>query len=96
VNLEGALTWAFEFEDQPMFAGFRVLSTRGGVTLPVFNTFRMFGRMSGTDVSVSSTGEIPLTTILNSGGRGADSDVSARATIDADLTTRRDEARGPP
>ena len=24
VNLEGALTWAFEFEDQPYFAGFRV------------------------------------------------------------------------
>src|SRR4029453_673853 len=27
VNLEGALTWAFEFEDQPYFAGFRVLAT---------------------------------------------------------------------
>ncbi len=28
VNLEGALTWAFEFEDQPYFAGFRVLATQ--------------------------------------------------------------------
>ena len=27
VNLEGALTWAFEFEDQPFFAGFRVLAS---------------------------------------------------------------------
>src|SRR5204863_34522 len=27
VNLEGALTWAFEFEDQPYFAGFRVMAT---------------------------------------------------------------------
>ena len=29
VNLEGSLTWAFEFEDQPYFAGFRVLATNG-------------------------------------------------------------------
>ena len=28
VNLEGALTWAFEFEDQPYFAGFRSLATQ--------------------------------------------------------------------
>jgi xylan 1,4-beta-xylosidase len=47
VSLEGALSWAFEFEDQPIFAGFRVLATTGGITLPVFNVFRMFGRMSG-------------------------------------------------
>jgi len=30
VNLEGSLTWAFEFEDQPYFTGFRVLATGGG------------------------------------------------------------------
>ena len=29
VNFEGAVTWAFEFEGQPYFAGFRVLSTNG-------------------------------------------------------------------
>ena len=29
VNLEGALTWAFEFEDQPPFAGFRQLAGDG-------------------------------------------------------------------
>ena len=46
VNLEGALTWAFEFEDQPYFAGFRVLATNG-IDLPVLNVFRMFGRMGG-------------------------------------------------
>ena len=28
MNLEGALTWAFEFEDQPYFAGFRALATQ--------------------------------------------------------------------
>ena len=41
VNLEGALTWAFEFEDQPYFAGFRALATRRH-RLPVLNVFRMF------------------------------------------------------
>jgi xylan 1,4-beta-xylosidase len=29
VNLEGSLTWAFEFEDQPYFAGFRSLASNG-------------------------------------------------------------------
>ena len=28
-NLEGALTWAFEFENQPYFAGFRALASNG-------------------------------------------------------------------
>ena len=44
MNLEGALTWAFEFEDQPYFAGFRVLASNG-INLPVFNVFRMFSQM---------------------------------------------------
>src|SRR6185312_4659524 len=34
VNLEGALTWAFEFENQRYFAGFRVLATNG-IDMPV-------------------------------------------------------------
>ena len=46
VNLEGALTWAFEFEDQPPFAGFRALAS-DGLDLPVLNVFRMFAKMSG-------------------------------------------------
>ena len=46
VNLEGALTWAFEFEDQPYFAGFRALASNG-IDLPVLNVFRMFGKMGG-------------------------------------------------
>ena len=43
VNLEGALTWAFEFEDQPLFAGFCALAS-DGLDLPVLNVFRMFGK----------------------------------------------------
>src|SRR6185295_7756776 len=46
VRLEGALTWAFEFENDPYFAGFRVLASNG-LTLPVFNVFRMFAHLKG-------------------------------------------------
>ena len=63
VNLEGALTWAFEFEDQPLFAGFRQLAT-GGIDLPVLNVFRMFSKMSGQRVAVESDAAIPLDSIV--------------------------------
>ncbi len=53
VNLLGAVTWAFEFEDQPWFAGFRDMATNG-VDKPVLNVFRMFGMMQGNRVDVSS------------------------------------------
>lgn len=81
VNLEGALTWAFEFEDQPYFAGFRVLATNG-IDLPVLNVFRMFSKMSGQRVSVKSDGETPLDTMLKDGVRSWP-DISAFASIDA-------------
>jgi len=29
VTVEGSVTWAFEFENQPYFAGFRELATNG-------------------------------------------------------------------
>ncbi len=51
VNLQGALTWAFEFEDQEWFAGFRELASNG-VDKPVMNVFRMFGMMRGQRVLV--------------------------------------------
>jgi xylan 1,4-beta-xylosidase len=68
ITLEGALTWAFEFEDQPYFAGFRALASNG-LDLPVLNIFRMFAKMDGRRVPVSSTGEAPLDRILASGVR---------------------------
>jgi xylan 1,4-beta-xylosidase len=79
VNFEGALTWAFEFEDQPWFAGYRALATNG-VELPVFNTFRMFGQMSGQRIAVTSSGDAGLDRILRQGVRGQP-DVSAMATL---------------
>jgi xylan 1,4-beta-xylosidase len=80
VNLEGALTWAFEFEDQPPFAGFRQLAG-GGIDLPVLNVFRMFAKMGGERVAVNSSGGLDAQTILKSGVRG-NPDVSALASLD--------------
>ena len=79
VNFEGAVTWAFEFEDQPYFAGFRVLSTNG-IPLPVLNVFRMFGMMGGQRVGVQSSGEVGLEAIRKRGVR-SEPDVSALASV---------------
>ncbi len=79
VNLEGALTWAFEFEDQPPFAGFRTLAS-DGIDLPVLNVFRMFSQMGGRQLATESDGEVPLDLILQDGVR-ARPDVSALASL---------------
>jgi xylan 1,4-beta-xylosidase len=85
VNLEGALTWAFEFEDQPYFAGQRVMATNG-ITLPVFNVFRMFSRMAPDRVAVESSGAVGLDEILSRGVRGKP-DVAALASRGATKLT---------
>jgi xylan 1,4-beta-xylosidase len=80
VHLEGALTWAFEFENQPYFAGFRVLSSNG-LDLPVLNAFRMLGKMGGRRLSVTSTHDPGVETMRREGVRGQP-DVSALASLD--------------
>jgi xylan 1,4-beta-xylosidase len=80
VNLEGALTWAFEFEGHPYFAGFRSLATNG-IDKPVLNVFRMYGKMSGQRLTVTSDKAVPLDQILQRGVRGQP-DVSALASRD--------------
>jgi xylan 1,4-beta-xylosidase len=80
VNLEGALTWAFEFEDQPLFKGFRVLAS-GGIDLPLLNVLRMFNRLSGRRLAVQSDAAVALDDILRSGVR-ANPDVAALASLD--------------
>ncbi|HMJ66157.1 MAG TPA: beta-xylosidase [Candidatus Binatia bacterium] len=80
VNLEGALTWAFEFEDQPYFAGFRSLASNG-IDKPVLNVFRMFSQMTGERLHAESDHAVPLETILRTGVREKP-DVSALATLD--------------
>lgn len=68
-NLAGILTWAFEFEDQPYFLGYRTLATNG-VDKPVLNLFRMLGLMSGERVEVKSSAAVELDEIVASGVRG--------------------------
>jgi xylan 1,4-beta-xylosidase len=80
VKLEGALTWAFEFEDQPYFAGFRALASNG-LDLPVLNVFRMFGKMGGRRVVAESSADPGLEAIVRDGVRGAP-DVSALAALE--------------
>jgi xylan 1,4-beta-xylosidase len=80
VNLEGALTWAFEFEDQPYFAGFRVLATNG-IDQPVLNVFRMFSRMGAQRLAVTSDGAVPLDAMIKNGVRDTP-DVAALASRD--------------
>jgi xylan 1,4-beta-xylosidase len=79
VNLDAALTWAFTFENQPPFAGFRQLASCG-IDLPVLNVFRLFSRMNGQRVTVKSDSAIPLEAILKSGVRQSP-DVSALAAL---------------
>ena len=78
INLLGAVTWSFEFENQPWFAGFRDLATNG-VDKPVLNVFRMFGLMKGTRVEAKSNRMYPLKSILDSSIRKS-ADIGALAT----------------
>lgn len=77
-NLLGAVSWSFEFEDQPWFAGFRDLATNG-VDKPVLNVFRMFGTMRGMRVQTESNRMYPLNTVLDSSIRGPKTDIGALA-----------------
>jgi xylan 1,4-beta-xylosidase len=81
VNLIGSVTWAFQFDDQPYFHGFRDLATNG-IDKPVLNVFRMLGRMSGDRVAITSTGGLSLEDVRDHGVRGR-ADISALATRDA-------------
>ncbi len=78
-NLLGAVTWAFEFENQPWFYGFRDLATNG-VDKPVLNVFRMFGKMQGDFVEAKSDHSYPLQMALDSSFRGPKTDIGTLAT----------------
>lgn len=78
VNFEGAVTWAFEFENQPYFDGFRDLATNG-IDKPVLNVFRMFGLMDGQRLAVTSSGAVTLDAMLQTGVKESP-DVNAVAT----------------
>ena len=77
VNLLGAVTWAFLFEGQPYFDGFRDLATNG-IAKPVLNTFRMLGQMRGDRVASVSSAGLAVDEIRDAGVRGVP-DISALA-----------------
>jgi xylan 1,4-beta-xylosidase len=66
VNLRGAVSWSFEFEDQEWFAGFRDLATNG-VDKPVLNVFRMFGLMGGKRIAVKTKNGLNAADIITNG-----------------------------
>ena len=78
VTLEGALTWAFTFVDQPWFAGYRQLATHG-VDLPVLNVFRLFSRLGATQVAAISSAQVDLDQVM-SNGVGQSPDIGVLAT----------------
>ncbi|QHT66255.1 beta-xylosidase [Rhodocytophaga rosea] len=80
-NFKGAVSWSFEFENQPWFYGFRDLATNG-VDKPVLNVFRMFGMMQGNRVEVNSEGAYTLEQARDSSIRGSRPDINALATKD--------------
>lgn len=82
VNLEGVVSWSFEFEDQPWFAGYRQLSTNG-VDLPVLNVFRLFAQLGETKLATTNDAQVPLDVLMKSGVQG-DADIGSIATRTAD------------
>lgn len=71
-NLLGSVTWAFEFEDQPYFEGFRELATNG-LDKPVLNAFRMFGllapNLATNRVQVTSSDALSSVDVVREGVR---------------------------
>jgi xylan 1,4-beta-xylosidase len=80
INFLGAVTWAFEFENQPPFAGFRELAT-SGIDKAVLNAFRMLGLLGSERVEATSSGALPREQVVKAGVRGQ-SDIGVIAARD--------------
>jgi xylan 1,4-beta-xylosidase len=79
-NLQGAVSWAFTFAEQPWFNGLRALTTNE-VALPVLNTFELFAKLERRRLIVDAPGMLPVDAIIADSVRGA-SDLGAIASID--------------
>ncbi len=78
IHFAGAVTWSFEFEDQPYFEGFRDLATNG-LDKPVLNGFRMFGLLGRERLKTESSAGLSAEEVLQAGVRGKP-DIKAIAT----------------
>jgi xylan 1,4-beta-xylosidase len=83
VRVLGAVTWAFTFENQPYFAGFRELATNG-VDKAVLNVFRMMAMLDGDWLRTESSGALPEEQIVTHS-------VTDAPDVDAIATRRMDE-----
>jgi xylan 1,4-beta-xylosidase len=81
INFKGAVTWAFEFEDQPWFNGYRDLATNG-IDKPVLNVFRMFGMMTGDRAEVTGNISYNVMAARDSSIRKSERDINAIASVD--------------
>jgi xylan 1,4-beta-xylosidase len=84
-NIEGMLTWAFVFENQPYFDGFRTLATNG-IDKPILNLFRMDGLMRGDRIAVESSAGVNVDAMIKNGVREAP-DIDAIATKSANAVS---------
>ena len=79
-TIEGAVTWAFEFEGAPFFAGYRELATNG-IAKPALNALRLMAKLDGDRLAAHSDGALALDAILADGVVAApDIDLAASAT----------------
>jgi xylan 1,4-beta-xylosidase len=101
INFLGAVSWSFEFENQPWFYGFRDLATNG-VDKPVLNVFRMYGMMKGRRVAVEGSSMYATKEVLDSSVRKANTDIGGLAAKDKRAATvmiwnyHDDDVQGPP
>jgi xylan 1,4-beta-xylosidase len=79
-DLQGAVSWAFTFAEQPWFNGLRALTTNE-VALPVFNTFELFARLGRQRVAVEAPSMLPVDEIIAHSVR-TESDLGAVASMD--------------
>jgi xylan 1,4-beta-xylosidase len=79
-NLQGAVSWAFTFSEQPWFNGLRALTTNE-VALPVLNAFKLFARLAPKRLAVDAPAMIPVDAIIADGVRG-EPDIGVVASID--------------
>jgi xylan 1,4-beta-xylosidase len=84
-NLQGAVSWAFTFAEQPWFNGLRALTTNE-VALPVLNTFKLFARLAPHRVAIDAPAMIPVDAIMTESVR-LEPDIGAIATADDNRVT---------
>ena len=78
MTVQGAVTWAFQFENLPYFSGMRDLATHG-IDKPVLNAFRLMGMLNGDRLAARSSGALPVEDVVAHGVHGR-SDINATAT----------------